>query len=306
MISGREGGKKFTRALSAEALMGLHRLLPLKYKFRPETLVLTEGNEILGLITVQTTPGNPYKINITRLLFKQNHNDAGKQLVEYVIAKYGAKGAMSFSVAVDEAHGELMDLFISGCGFRQCSCEELWKAENFNSAESCINFRPALNSDAQTMCDLYNNELIGIYHPSLERKKEEYREPLFAGLRNNYKIRYVLEQENQLLAYLSITVSDNLNLVTIDISKTDMVSYNEMLNFAINEISKRKSGYQILAKLRKYVQGAEEFENCLQTNGFARVNTQFILVKDFYTPIKEQTLNPLQVFLFGERQVLSS
>ena len=58
--------------------------------------------EILGLITVVPTMGNPYKINISRLIFGNNYYEAGQQLVEFVIARYGARGAVSFCVMVDD------------------------------------------------------------------------------------------------------------------------------------------------------------------------------------------------------------
>ena len=123
MISylGSDDGSKYSRALNVEAFIMLHAILPLKYKFLPESFILLENKEILGLITVVPTGGNPYKINITRLIFKQNLYDAGKQLVEFVIARYGAKGATSFAVTVDQSHDELINLFMQGCGFRQCS-----------------------------------------------------------------------------------------------------------------------------------------------------------------------------------------
>lgn len=89
---------KFTDDLRNEAFTMLHTMLPLKYKFLPESYVLSDNKEILGLITVVPTMGNPYKINISRLIFGNNYYDAGKQLVEFVIARYGSKGATSFAL----------------------------------------------------------------------------------------------------------------------------------------------------------------------------------------------------------------
>ena len=85
--------------------------------------VLTENDEILGHITVLPKMGNPYKIIITRLIFQNNLYDVGKQLVEFVIAKYGAMGAVSFSAKIDNSHEELVQLFLNQCGFRHCSYE---------------------------------------------------------------------------------------------------------------------------------------------------------------------------------------
>lgn len=74
MISylGSDDGSKYSKALNIEAFSLCHAILPLKYKFLPESFILLENKEILGLITIVPTGGNPYKINITRLIFKQN------------------------------------------------------------------------------------------------------------------------------------------------------------------------------------------------------------------------------------------
>lgn len=96
MIAYLGSDEKYSRAILSEAFHSVHSILPLKYKFLPESYILLENNEILGLITIIPTSGNPYKINITRLIFKQNLYDIGKQLVEFVIAKYGAKRGCFF------------------------------------------------------------------------------------------------------------------------------------------------------------------------------------------------------------------
>ena len=78
MISYLGDNEKISKTLSNEAFGLIHGILPLKYKFLPESYILLEKKEILGLITVVPTSGNPYKINITRLIFQQNMYDVGK------------------------------------------------------------------------------------------------------------------------------------------------------------------------------------------------------------------------------------
>lgn len=297
---------KFTHDLRNEAMARIHTLLPLKWKFLPESYVLSEGNEIHGLITVTPTRGNPFKINITRLIFGNNFYDVGKQLVEFVIARYGSKGASSFCVTVDESHDELLQLFSNGCGFRHCSYENLWKIENFKPENVFpAGFRPCQNSDAKQVSRLFNAELQSLFRPSLERDKNEYKEPFFAGLTNFYKNRYVLEepQKKRIIAYLSVTTTDNLNFI-IDISVNEgyNLSYDEILYFALQEISAKKSSFFAFVKQKKYTKTSEGFEEYLKGRGFNCIQTQHVLVKDFYRPVK-QTENVLQVFLFGENRV---
>lgn len=306
MISYLGGEDEFSKALMREAFVMLSATLPLKYRFLPESYILLEDGEIQGLITIVPTYGNPYKINITRLIFKQNYYEAGKQLIEFVIARFGAKGAVSFNVMVDESHDELVDLFRSGCGFRQCSCECLWKLENTESRN--INphlFRYCQKSDAKAVSRLFNGELVSLYRPSLDRTKEEYQEPTFAGFSSAYKNRYVMEEpaKGRIIGYLSITTEDNLNFI-IDLSVNDgyELSYEDILDFALGEISRRKTVFYAFVKQKKYTKTSEKLENYLRSQNADLIQTQLVLVKDFYRPVK-QSENILQVFLFGEQGV---
>lgn len=301
MISYLGGDEKLTNTISVDAFAALHSTFPLKYKFMPESFILLKGSEILGLISVTPTAGNPYKINIIKLIFKHNMYEAGKQLVEFVIAKYGAKGAISFIVTVEQSQNELLDLFLNGCGFRQCSYENLWKLENFTPHQtSKARFRHCQNTDTKSVAHLYNAELKPLYRPSLERIKSEYTEPIFAGLTSGYKNRYVLEDNEKIIAYLSVSTNDNSNFI-IDMSLNDAynISYDEIINFALGEISCRKTNFCAFLKHRQYTKNADNLEKYLHERNLNCIQTQCILVKDYYKPIK-QTENALQIFHFGE------
>ena len=303
MITYLGGDERFSRAILTEAFYFIHAVLPLKYKFLPESYILLENDEILGLITVVPTNGNPYKLNITRFVFKQNLYDIGKQLVEFVIARYGAKGAVSFRVLVDQSHDELLELFLRGCGFRHCSYENLWKLDNFiPKSDITANFRCCQDTDSKQIARLYNAELKNLYKPSLERIKTEYQEPFFAGLSNFYKNRYVLEEPNtkKIIAYLSITTSDNFNFI-IDMSLNDAfnIQYDEVINFALAQIKIRKVKYCAFLKHRQYTNNADEMEKYLHERKLNCIQTQCVLVKDFYKQIKQEE-KALQLFQFGE------
>ena len=309
MISylGSEENDKFLKALIEEPAGILNNILPLAWKFKPESYILLENNEILGIITVAPTLGNPYKISITRLVFKKDYYVVGKQLIEFIIAKYGAKGAQSFTVFVDESHDELCDLFLKGCGFRQCSYENLWKLDNFTpQTDKKAPFRVCQNSDAKNVAALYNNELNNLYKPSMERLPGEYIEPFFEGFANCYKNRYVLYDNDRLIAYLSLTTVDNWNFI-IDISLNNAYSfdYDEIINFGLSEIKRRKSKFTAFIKHRQYAQNADIFEEYLHKRNLNCIQTQCVFVKDFYRPVK-QSENLFQVFLFGENNVLTN
>ncbi|MDD3435555.1 MAG: GNAT family N-acetyltransferase [Candidatus Gastranaerophilales bacterium] len=280
----------------------IHDLLPLSLKFLPESYVIEENKEIIGMITVTPTQGNPYKLNIIRLFLEHNCFNAGKQLIDFVISKYGAKGATAFIAKIDDSYDELLSLFVDGCGFRQCSSEQMWKMELIRfSQESNSFFRPFKNSDAPIVAMLFNDSVITHFKYSIVSTKNEYWELFFKGLKDS-KFKYVIEDENlkTIKAYLSITTSDNLNyILDIIASPWHECSWEDILSFTINQISKRQKDFYLFVKVRKYTTTAENFENYLTEQNFKRVQNQLVLVKDFYKQIKEA--QPIsRVVLFNE------
>lgn len=295
---------KLAKSLLEEPIGFVNAILPLPLKFKSESFILIENNEILGLITVTTTAGNHSKINITRLIFKENMYEIGKQLVEFIMQKYGAKGALSFNVTVDECHEELLDLFVNGCGFRQCSSETLWKIENFTTNKENIRWRYAQNSDANSICDLYNHEIKTIFKPSLERNPKEFMTPTFQGFTDFYKTRYLTEESGKILYYFSITTSDNLNYI-LDITANSgyETDYDAIINAMLTEISSKKKGFYPFIKQKKYVNNSEEFEQYLRSKNYTPIQTQHILVKNYYKQAAETSSLGWEVFSLGENSI---
>lgn len=281
----------------------VHDLLPLNLKFLSESYVIEENKEIIGMVTVSPTAGNPFKLSISRLFLEHDYFNAGKQLIEFVISKYGAKGASSFIAKIDDSYDELLHLFTDGCGFRQCSSEQLWKMNNIRFSKSDNSFfRPFKNSDAQAVTMLFNDSIITHFKHSISRTKNEYLEPIFKGLKNDYKFKYVIEDENlkTVKAYFSLTTSDNLNYI-LDITTSPWYdcSWDDILDFTINQISKRQRDFYLFVKVKKYTTTAESFEKYLVEKDFKCIQNQLVLVKDFYKLIKET--QPLhRVVLFNE------
>lgn len=306
MISflGNVEAEKFTKRLISTSCDLFHYWLPLKMKFMAESYVLEDDeNNIHGMISVIPVSGNPQKINITKLLFKKEYYDIGKHLVEVIVARFGAKGAQTFIVAVDESHDELLKLFIDGCGFRKCASESLWRVNTTEFKTSETNgFRHFKNSDAQAVAMLFNDSIITHFKPSLLKTKNEYTDKFFIGLTDNTEFKYVLEDSNlqTLLAYLSIKTYDNYNYVLdITVSNGFEYDFDVILNFAYNEIKKRQKDFSLFVKSKKYVQNSENFEEYLKSKNFSCVQTQMILVKDFYKLIKQEVPTH-EVILFAE------
>lgn len=294
---------KLAKNLIQDSLGLVNAMLPLSLKFRSESFILINNGEILGLITAIGTPGNPYKINITRLIFKENRYEIGKQLIEFLVHKMGAKGANTFSVIVDECHNELFDLFVNSCGFRQCSSETLWKTEHPVPQKNDLHWRYAQNSDADKIAELYNDEVINIYKPSLLRHPKEFTSPFLQGFTKYYKTRYVYEETNKILAYFSVTTEDNLNyLLDITTNSGYETDYDKVINIMLCDIARKKRAFYPLIKQKKYTKNSQKLENYLNSKGYKPVQTNHILVKDFYRTVKEESKN-WNVFILGEGQI---
>ena len=301
-----EENDKLGKSMMEEPAGILNAILPLSMKFKPESFILTEAQEILGLITVVRTPGNPYKINITRLIFKENLYEIGKQLVLFVIQKFQEKGANTFTVTIDECHDELLNLFINSCGFRQCSSETLWKIDKPIPEKCNIKWRYARDNDAKNLAEFYNNEIDSMYKVSLTRHPKEFQNPFFRGFSEYYKNRYILEETDKILGYFSITTSDNLNYI-LDITTNGAysLSYKKIINNLLCEIACKKKAFYPIIKQKKYMKNSEKLENYLKEQNYTPIQTQQILVKDCYKTVKQESAD-WKVFLLGENQITTN
>ncbi len=290
---GNDEAERFIKIIMNQSWSLIHRFLPLKFKFLPESYVLEEGKELHGVITITPEKGNPYKLSITRLMFEKNYYEVGKQLIDFTISKYGAKGADTFIVSIDDSYDELLKLFTSACGFRQCGSEILYrmplKAHRINRDEKII-FRPFKNSDIPTVCEIYNNSVITHFKPSLLKHKNEFKDAFFSGLSNNYELKYLMEDISlkKILAYFAIKTFDNINY-TVDITVQDgyEIDYSLIFGFINREIRRRKKDFTIFVKVKKYTKNTDRLEEYLNKKECTQIKNQVILVKDFYKLVKE-------------------
>lgn len=281
----------YTKVFTSFPLDVIHYVLPLGLKFLPESYVIEENKEIIGMATIAPTLGNPYKLVISRLFLEQDYFNAGKQLLEFVITRYGAKGASTFIATIDDSYDELLTLFVDGCGFRQCSSEQMWKMSDIRISKTENSFfRLFKNSDAEAVSSLFNDSVMTHFKHSILKTKNEYKDSLFAGLNDDSQFKYVIEEINskRIKAYFSINTNDNSNY-TLEIVNSGWYecSFDDILAFAVKQISKRKKDFTLFVKVKKYTTTAEELEKFLVDKKASCVQNQLILVKDFYKVIKE-------------------
>lgn len=261
----------------------------------PETYVISDINDNLkGLISVKAQTGNPYKWQIKRLFLAPNCHEEGKQLIEYIIAKFGARGVDTFYASVNDSQDELIDLFVKGCGFRFCSSEALWEVSNINFLLSEFdesNFKSFKNSDCKKVADLYNENLITHYKYSLSKEEGEFKDNFIQGINSDTDFKYILEDEKTgaIKSFIEIKTCDNTNYFVDCIVPPQFFDlYPIILSFAVKKIIKRNKNFKLYIKNRKYLQSGEQLENFFKENRFDQLQNNAILVRDFFKTVKEE------------------
>jgi len=274
-------------------------ILPLRLRHVSESyMAVNEKNEVRAFLTITPVKGNFRKWYIKRLFLNKNSFEEGKQLIDYVVTKFGASGADTFCVLTDEADENSAALFSKMCGFRLCSREVLWKPAkklNLDSPISKNDFILFKNTDSQDTAELFNSSVFPHFRYSLECEKEEFKENLFKGLSDNLSFKFVLKDENGIFAYTELLSYDDKNwIIDIIISKQYEDSYINILKTLILMLESRSRNINIYVKNRNYMTSSKLIEEVLTENCFCKYEIKMLFVKDFYKPVKEKesVVNP--------------
>ncbi len=291
--------------LSVPATYIQNFLYNVHFRKLPETYVISDNNNNLkGVISVKAQNGNPYKWQIKRLFLDKNSYDEGKQLVDYIIAKFGARGADTFYVCFDDTQTELTELFVKSCGFRMCSSEGMWHVSNINFVKEEINervFKPFKNEDAQKAADIFNETLIPLYKYSLQKKKEEFYTNFIQGFNCELDFEYIIEDaSNNIKGFLEIKTTDNKNYFLDTIVPPQYFDfYPEILSFAVKKIIQRNKNFKLYVKNRKYFQTGDTAEDFFRQNRFELLQNNVVLVRDFFKQIKQENRNYNEAIIFS-------
>ena len=269
----------------------LHYYLPLKYKFLNESFLLEDKKRILGLITANTFSGNYRKINISQLLFIENAYEVAQQLVEFVLSQYGAMGADTFFVMVDDVYTELAQMFVNKCSFRQCSSEQIWESTKLSfKKDKNLKYRRFRKSDVKEVADIYNDSVLTHFKPTLLRMESEFWESDFSGLKYANEYRYVIEESgtSRIIAYFKIMTADNEKyVVDFNYSNGYDIDFDSILSSATREILKRTKKFKLYLKTKSYTNTSGAQVEYLLSNGFKCISTKNIFVKDYFRVVKE-------------------
>lgn len=269
----------------------LHHLLPLRFKFLPESYLLKDKKEAKGLITIAPTSCHIKKMEIQKLLFEEGAWEDAIELVQYVVSKYKAMGAASIMVKVDDYLPDLLSMFVTKCGFSQISYEKLWRVNKFVETNyDKKEFREFRNFDAQLIANLYNEALLPHFRPLLSKEVREFKEPIFKGLSYYSEYKYIIEDKKSknIIGGILIRTSDNENFV-VDITQTGWaeIDINSILAFATDQIKKRKKRFGLFIKTKRYTNSGENLEKKFIENGFECVQNQIVLTNSSARVLKD-------------------
>ena len=276
-----DAGNAYINGIMFNPLILFHHLLPLRFKYLPESYVLEDDNEIKGLITVAPNKGCQRKVEIKKLFFEENSYEEASELVQYAVSKYKALGASSVLVKVDDYLPELISMFVTKCGFSQISSESLWRITKFPECEyDKKEFRYFRNSDSKIVANIYNDSLLPHFRPLLSIESDEFNEDIFKGLSYIDEYRYTIidKQTRNITGCIIIQTSDNENyLVDIIQNNWANLDINEIISFAVNKIKHRNKKFGLFIKTKKYTNSNENYEKRFEENGYERIQNQCIL-----------------------------
>lgn len=277
--------------------------MPLALRKSPESyIVVNENNDVKAFITIEVTKGNKHKWFVKQLFLDKNSFDEGKQLIGYVVAKYGALGADTFCVLIDENDETSAELFSKRCGFRLCSREVVWHASDIDlkSTYKWADFCKLSNFEAKKVADFYNDAILPHFRFSLEQDIDEFKSPILKNPFKKYPQKFVLKNNDKsILAYLEYHFVNQTDfLVDLIVTKPFENEYLPILKTVISHLKELAPNGNIFVLNRNYMTSAKSFEDVLYGCGFEKAQIKMLLVKDFYKPLKteEPIVNPAVIF----------
>jgi len=286
-----KGDDVYTNNYMFNPFLIFHHLIPLKFKFLPESYVMKDKDGIKGLITVEPTRNPLKQMEIQKLLFEENAFLDAEELIQYAVSRYKAMGTASFVVRVDDNLPELLKLFVTKCGFSQISYEKLWKINSVtDKLSNILKFRDFRNSDSAVTASIFNESLLPHIRPLLNADTKEFKENFFKGLSYYTEYKYVVEDKktSNILAVISIQTVDNKNYIleVINSSWTE-IDIDSILSFVNSKIKKRNKNFALYIKTKKYTHSGEQYEKEFMERKYECVQNQVVLTNSSAKIIRE-------------------
>lgn len=275
----------------------IHYFLPLRAKFLSESFVAYEKGKIQGFITLEKDEKSRKRLKITKIFLEENSFDIGKLLVQYVISRYCAMGAVSYNVVVEDIRTDLLTLFINGCSFRNNAKEFIYKIDNKSLLSDDTyepeGFRFYRNIKSSDVCRLYNSNINSYQRHSFLRSKEQFEPDFASGLVNKTSFSYVLEDElkDRVYGYFNISTYNNTDyILDFVLDGSFEIYFEDALLFISSCLSKRVKKWNLYIKIKSYFMNYKFFREYCDSKGFEFVKLSSVLTKDYLKEIKENSL----------------
>lgn len=271
----------------------IHYILPFKMKFLKESYVALDDGKAYGLIAFEKDDCNKNRLKILSLFLEENSLEYGELLINYVVNKYFAKGAESFSVVVDEADDKMLKLLSDVCKFRILADEYLFKIKKadfqYQKDTSFEFIRFSKNSESAKISEFTNSLISSYLLPAFEMDKGFFKDNIFVGLKSRVAFKYVLEntQNKKLFGYFTISTGNNKDFILdAALAGAHEIYLADILKFAKSEISKRSPGWTLYVRIRSYFSNHAALLEVLQNYDFKCYRKSKILVKSLYKTVK--------------------
>lgn len=288
----------------------LHSYMPLGVKFLQESYLALENNEVVGILSLMIDCRSKQRWKINHMFLKPNSYDVGKLLIDFIVNKYGAEGVETFLVEVDSNNTDALDLFKNGCGFRQCTLNHIYRIDPSGDMPEKVQiegFRKALSADCSNLYDLYVECLTPQAKLSLDKSEQEYSFSFFKALNEKFRgaqtNNWVLSnpETNSALAYASLFTRDSKNYyISIMTSLPYSDYYEDILNYIIRYVYHQNSKAGIYLEVCDAIQSHSKLVELLHALEISEVQTNALLVKDYWRPLKERKPLASPVIIFPE------
>ncbi len=285
----------------------INYFLPLRAKFISESYVAYEKDKIHGFITIERDERSRKRLKITKVFLEQNSFDIGKLLVQYIISRYCANGAVSYQVVVEDSQADMLFLFVEGCGFRKNAHELIYKvnSDDLKYDENAISegFKFYKNVKSADVCRLYNLNINSYQRHSFARTKEQFEPYFAAGMCDKISFSYVLEdeQKGKVYGYFNITTYNNVDyMLDFVLDAAFEVYFEDALCYIVHCLGKRVKSSNLYVKIKTYFTNHKIFKEYCENKGWELVKSSCILTKDYLKEIKESSLLKSAKIVFND------
>lgn len=260
----------------------LHSLLPNWQKTITENYAAVEDKKILCELSISPQSRKNARWQFKSLSVGECSDEIILRLIKYVINKYGGDGVETFITFVNDNIPELKELFKRGCSFRECAHLELYRGNPSKIMDDSFNpeiFKDYHNRYLNQIVELHNEMIFPQFRQALKVDKDDFKKRfkgavfkkiLYNEVTATVEGYFLIFKKNEKL-YLESLLSDAFATYYPEILK----ACKEYLNETTVMVKKYHTSSKILA--------AE-----LAQRSFEKDSSYAILVKDYWSPVKEK------------------